>query len=76
MNYYLYPNIPVSGIHVYSFCRHPDEYQPSGSCNFSILGDAYFTVETDPIPYNLNIIARSYNLLRIMGGQAGLAFEI
>jgi hypothetical protein len=76
INFMRYNNIPVSGINVYSFARYPNEYQPSGSCNFSQLGDAFISLETESSDYDVKIIARNYNLLRIMGGQAGLAFEI
>jgi len=76
INFMRYNNIPVSGINVYSFARYPNEYQPSGSCNFSQLGDAFISLETESGDYDVKIIARNYNLLRIMGGQAGLAFEI
>ena len=76
VNFHKYDNIPVNGLHGYSFARHPNEYQPSGSCNFSQLGDAFFSLDTDDGSYNVQVIARNYNLLRIMGGQAGLAFEL
>jgi len=76
VNFLSYLNIPMNGLHVYSFARHPDQYQPSGSCNFSILDDTYFTLDTDNGSYSVKFIATNYNLLRIMGGQAGLAFEI
>jgi hypothetical protein len=66
----------MNGLHVYTFARHPEQYQPSGSCNFSILDDTYFTLDTDNGSYSVKFIATNYNLLRIMGGQAGLAFEI
>jgi hypothetical protein len=75
-NFYRYNNIPTSGIHVYPFALYPNEYQPSGSCNFSELGDAFFSLTTNPGQYAIKVIARNYNLLRIMGGQAGLAFEL
>ena len=76
IHFHKYNNIPQSGIHSYPFCLYPNEYQPSGSCNFSALGDAYFELDTDDGAYNVGIIARNYNLLRIMSGQAGLAFEL
>ena len=76
VHFHKYNNIPLNGVHAYPFCLYPNEYQPSGSCNFSQLGDAYFILDTDDGEYNVGIIARNYNLLRVMGGQAGLAFEI
>jgi len=76
VHFHKYNNISLSGFHVYPFCLYPNEYQPSGSCNFSALGDAYFMLDTDDGAYNVSIIARNYNLLRIMSGQAGLGFEL
>jgi len=76
INFCRYDNLPVNGLNVYSFARYPNEYQPSGSCNFSQLGDALFTINTVQGEYNVVIIARNYNLLRIMGGQAATAFEL
>jgi hypothetical protein len=76
VHFHKYTNIPQSGVHAYPFCLYPNEYQPSGSCNFSALGDAYFELATDDGAYNISIIARNYNLLRIMSGQAGLGFEL
>jgi len=75
-NFYRYKNIPENGMHTYPFCLYPNEYQPSGSCNFSVLGDTYFELDLDNGAYNIEIIARNYNLLRIMSGQAGLGFEL
>jgi hypothetical protein len=76
INFHKYNNIPIDALHGYSFARHPNEYQPSGSCNFSILSDALFKLDTDDGSYNVQIIARNYNLLRIMGGQASTVYEI
>ena len=75
-NFYRYKNIPENGMHTYPFCLYPNEYQPSGSCNFSVLGDTYFELDLDNGAYNIEIIARNYNLLRIMSGQAGLGYEL
>jgi hypothetical protein len=76
VNFIKYNNIPINGLHGYSFSLYPHDYQPSGSCNFSQLGDAVFKLDTDDGAYNINIIARNYNLIRIIGGQCGLAFEL
>lgn len=93
--------ISSCGIYSYSFAHFPEEFQPSGKCNFSkFLGQTinleidenmfyYATSDVDPtITYNsnndtlynytdviLNIYAIGYNVLRISGGFAGLAFS-
>lgn len=57
------PNSP--GINVYSFAHHPEEHQPSGTCNFSRLHDAklVLTISTG-VNHNLtlanNVIASQF----------------
>lgn len=116
--YACHTNTPSDGINNYNFCLYPEEYQPSGSCNFSIISlvslnltfnqNAFYYNEEDidssvsnsnsnsnilvsPYPavwkynnvnYNsktkttlkLSIFARSYNILRIVGGMGALAY--
>jgi hypothetical protein len=63
----LFPN----SIAVYSFALRPEEFQPSGSCNFSRIDAAQLLRSTtDPI----DIYATNINVLRIMSGTAGLAY--
>ena len=63
----LFPN----SIAVYSFALRPEEFQPSGSCNFSRIDNAQLLRSTtDPI----DIYATNINILRIMSGTAGLAY--
>jgi len=74
-----YKKTPVPGIYVHNFSLHPLEYQPSGSCNFSLTGDNLLKFEAaDFVDKNnfgvLKIYGRSYNILRIMSGFGGLAF--
>jgi hypothetical protein len=41
--------IPDKNIYVYSFAINPEEYQPSGSCNFSRIDNVHLIVQTaDP----------------------------
>jgi hypothetical protein len=79
---------PPDGIYLYSFSIDPDKYQPSGACNMSTLKTLSLDVETNPISntcnenenlqydylYDINIYSINYNILRIMGGMAGLGF--
>lgn len=41
-------NTPQDGINVYSFSLHPEEYQPSASCNFTQLPNATLNVTLNP----------------------------
>ena len=65
--------------YAYHFCMNASQYNPSGSCNFSRLDNAKFTIRSanvapgrsgDPI----NIYAVNYNVLRIKDGLAGILF--
>ena len=62
-------------IAVYSFALRPEEYQPSGTCNFSRLDIAQLS-RTNTLPVDtLDIYAINYNVLRIVSGMAGLAYQ-
>lgn len=62
-------------IHVYSFALSPEEHQPSGSLNFSRIDTAILkTTINYGTPSRIRVFAKSVNVLRIMGGMAGLAF--
>lgn len=67
------------GLFLYSFALNPNEPQPSGSCNFSKIDDISIDVTVEPISYDKYAIVKiyviSYNILRIINGVAGLAFE-
>ena len=76
------------GIYSYSFGLRPEDYQPSGSLNFSKLESAVLKFRLNENPEEgsgttgngqktnktINVYALNYNVLRIMSGQAGLAF--
>ena len=80
--YSYYNSIPSLGVNVYSFSLNPLEVQPSGSCNFSRIPKISLEVNllkniNDFIlnnELNLEIIGTNYNILRIIGGIAGLAY--
>jgi len=65
---------------VYSFALRPEEHQPSGTCNFSRIDDAYL-VSSGLVPSSPGaggyavIFAVNYNVLRIMSGMGGLAYS-
>lgn len=90
---YVQPNqhhsrTPADGINVYSFGLHPEQHQPSGTCNLSRIDNTQLNVnfvsgsKTGEPPLNflnsdtqLFIYAFSYNVLRIMSGMGGLAYS-
>lgn len=82
--YQHHTNCPAPGINVYSFSITPEDHQPSGTCNFSRIDNAFLTVtHTDNTVSSSNnsgnakvrVYAVNYNILRIMSGMAGLAYS-
>lgn len=77
--YEKYLSTPSDGINVISFSLENNELQPTGSCNFSMIEKPYLKVNYDKsflkeTDGQIHVYARSYNILRIMSGLAGLAF--
>lgn len=82
-------NTPADGINVYSFALHPEQHQPSGTCNLSRIDNTQLNLWFyDPTwhtglpqlnylsPDNkLFIYAQNYNVLRVMSGMGGLAYS-
>tara|TARA_B100000902_G_scaffold399330_1_gene469657 strand:- start:1502 stop:3205 length:1704 start_codon:yes stop_codon:yes gene_type:complete len=74
-----------SGIYMYSFALDPSRYQPSGCCNMSRISNLQLELEMcdimpsannfDTYDFNVFVYAVNYNLLRVVGGMAGLAFS-
>jgi len=67
-------------IAVYSFSLRPEEYQPSGTCNFSRIESAQLVrsalyTNGVPTPDVIDLYAVNYNILRVMSGMAGLAYS-
>lgn len=61
---------------MYSFSLNPEDFQPSGSCNFSRIDSQVLYLEIsdqliDPI---ITIFATNYNILNISGGMAGVEY--
>lgn len=75
---------PNCGINTYSFALVPEEYQPSGFCNFNRLELKVLTINFDNRFINKNITkefdiiicAHSYNILRLAYGKAGIVLNI
>jgi len=89
--YCYHTRTPADGVNVYSFGLHPEQHQPSGTCNLSRIDSAVLILTlTDPlrnvfgIPSALRIdisdanlwtFAFNYNILRILSGMAGIAYS-
>jgi len=73
-------------IHTYSFCINTEEFQPSGSLNFSVIDNKNLYLEfNDTIlkqllknndSLTIKIIARSYNILKIEQGMGKVYFGL
>jgi hypothetical protein len=73
----------TQNIHTYSFGLEPENHEPSGTCNFSRINNAELHIDfnsnnilPNTLYRNLNIYARSYNILRIMSGMGGIAYSL
>jgi len=71
---------PKDGIYVYSFSLNPKEYQPAGSCNFSMINLPRIYFKRD-ILENFNfynhrafIFIISYNILSVSNGVSNTKF--
>ena len=74
--YQRHTNVPNNYIYLYSFSTNPEDFQPSGSCNFSRIDSQVLYMEIsdqliDPI---ITIFATNYNILNIAGGMAGVEY--
>jgi len=75
--YQRHTNVPNNFIYIYSFSLNPEEFQPSGACNFSRIDSQMLYLEIsdqliDPI---ITIFASNYNILNIAAGMAGLEYS-
>ena len=75
--YQRHTTVPNNFIYVYSFSFNPEDFQPSGSCNFSRIDSQVLYMEIsdqliDPI---ISIFAVNYNILNISGGMCGVEYS-
>ena len=73
----------MSWVYCYSFSLEPEQHQPSGTCNFSRvnLANLYIDLKSDEtsdgsdVARLAKVYAINYNVLRIMSGMGGLAYD-
>ena len=74
-------NIPAIGINLYSFSLYPEDFQPSGSCNYSVIDSSYllFKITNEAIADQrkcyIRIYATNYNILNIATGIGRLSYN-
>jgi hypothetical protein len=69
--------------YIYNFALNPEQYQPSGSVNFSRIGTSGVPIGRPS--YNMDepfanttplwIFAQNYNLMRVMNGMGSIAYS-
>ena len=77
--YQKFYNSPPIGYYIHTFSLYPLDKQPSGHLNFNNLENITLNIETSIIdndnePFNLVAIVKEYQILRVMSGQASLAW--
>ena len=60
--YYRYKGCAAPGFYYYSFALKPQEYQPSGTFNFSRVSSKYLNITNTPYDSNLHILSNRYNI--------------
>ena len=73
--------VPKKHIYLYSLSLNGEDYQPSGTCNFSKIDSVEFKFNSlgsinssDESKRSFAVYAVNYNILRIMSGMGGLAY--
>lgn len=69
-------NTDYKGVYTHSFAIKPENYQPSGTLNFSAVDKVELIVSLSrpSVNYNLVVFAWGYNMLRIQNGLGGLVY--
>lgn len=75
--YYYHSGNPQPGVYAYSFALQPEEFQPTGTCNFSRIDNAqvFVALKTGSQSTIQKLFAVNYNILNVASGMAGLAFS-
>jgi len=77
--YFRHTKTPSNYIYVNSFALQPEEYQPTGHCNFSGLDKVKLNlkmIQGINYDFNVKVYALSYNFVIITDGQIGLGFQM
>jgi hypothetical protein len=77
--YFRHTKTPSNYIYVNSFALQPEEFQPTGHCNFSGIEKAKLNlkmISSIGYDYNVKVYALSYNFIIIIDGQIGMGFQM
>lgn len=76
--YKYHSRIPIENINIISFALRPEEHQPSGITNLSMINNLVLSIKFDRDPnkkYILEVFTIRYNILRLLGGYGALAYN-
>ena len=74
--YQRHTRIPNNFIYVYSFAINPEDFQPSGTANFSRIDNQqiYMKISDKLIDPMITVFAVNYNILNVAAGMAGIEY--
>lgn len=74
----MHTNIPTKNIHVFSFALDPESEKPTGTANFSRIDQIVLNLDMAstswPQGATIHLFARSYNVIKIVNGMAGIKY--
>ena len=76
--YQRHSRVPDNFIYMYSFGFNPEDHQPSGTANFSMLDNVtlHFKLRKNiTSSVMISIYAINYNILKIQNGMAGIVYQ-
>jgi hypothetical protein len=75
--YQRHTNTPNNFIYMYSFSLNPEDFQPSGSCNFSRIDSQvlYLEISDQLIEPIITIFGVNYNIFNISSGMCGVEYS-
>ena len=78
-NYYHHTRVPNNYIYTLPFALRPEEHQPTGTLNFSVIDKKILQLKmNEGINYDfvVKLFSVNYNILVFTGGMSGLVFNI
>lgn len=75
--YQRHTNVPANFIYVYSFALEPENWKPTGACNFSRIDNVTLNINlisglNSPV---LTMYAVNFNILQVTNGMAGVVYS-
>lgn len=74
--YHTCGNLEETPLHVYSFCLHPEEHQPSGTCNFSRIDNSTIEFNGEVKITSTDIFGSEKNTTGFNGGANLIIYAV